>query len=93
MNEETRNLLIKELTKKSIERGGYILKKDINALLKMSEDELNKISNEIDDLIAELSDNGIEYHEDESEVNSDEPTAQVFAIRLADGTLENKKLK
>ena len=47
MNEETRNLLIKELTKKSIERGGYILKKDINALLKMSEDELNKISNEI----------------------------------------------
>ena len=37
MNEETRNLLIKELTKKSIERGGYILKKDINALLKMPE--------------------------------------------------------
>ena len=78
MNEETRNLLIKELTKKSIERGGYILKKDINSLLKMSEDELNKISNEIDDLIAELSDNGIEYHEDESEVNSDEPTAEVL---------------
>ena len=29
MNEETRNLLIKELTKKSIERGGYILKMDL----------------------------------------------------------------
>ena len=36
MNEETRNLLIKELTKKSIERGGYILKMDLYSLLKMN---------------------------------------------------------
>ena len=78
MNEETRNLLIKELTKKSIERGGYILKNDLFAQLKMSESEINKISNEIDDIIAELSDNGIEYHEDEGEYDGDEPTPDVL---------------
>ena len=95
MNEETRNLLIKELTKKSIERGGYILKKDINLLLKMSEEEINKISNEIDDLIAELSDNGIEYHEDESEIESDEPTSEVLeedGEDLDDSFLEDEDL-
>ena len=90
MNEETRNLLIKELTKKSIERGGYILKKDIHAFLKMSEEEINKISNEIDDLIAELSDNGIEYHEDESEIESDEPTS---AVLEEDGDLDDSFLE
>ena len=78
MNEETRNLLIKELTKKSIERGGYILKMDLYSLLKMNESEISRMANEIEDLIAELSDNGIEYHEDETEYEGNEPTPEVL---------------
>ena len=73
MNEEQKNLIIRELSKRSIENGGFVLKKDVLEVLGLSEDEGNK-STLFDDIINELAEHEIDYHEDAKQaIASEEP--------------------
>ena len=76
ISEEQKTQFLKELSRKSFERGGFVLKVDVLAVLGIGEDDINR-STDFDDLINELGDSGIDYHEDASEAAaSEEPDVQ-----------------
>ncbi len=79
MTDEAKQLIIKELTKVSIEKGGFVLKADVCTTLGVGESDIDK-SSDFEDIIAELAENGIDYHEDEDAVTGEEePTPDSFA--------------
>ena len=87
MTNEEKQQYIKELAKISIENGGFVLKKDVIKVLGIDERSVENDSSEFEDFIAELADNNIDYHEDESEISTDEPTPDVIEEELAEEDL------
>ena len=88
ISEEQKTQFLKELSRKSFERGGFVLKVDVLAVLGIGEDDINR-STDFDDLINELGDSGIDYHEDASEAAaSEEPDVQ----NMSEEELEEENL-
>ena len=72
MTEEQKTQIIKELSRKSVDNGGFVLRRDVLLALGICEDEVNA-STDFDDLVNELSEAGIDCHEDETQaIASDE---------------------
>ena len=75
MTEEQKTQFIKELSRKCFDNGGYVLKQDVMALLER--EGMDDDSSAFEDLVNDLSDNGIEYHEDAKEaISSEEPDVE-----------------
>ena len=75
MTEEQKTQFIKELSRKCFDNGGYVLRQDVMALLER--EGIGDDSSAFEDLVNDLSDNGIEYHEDAKEaISSEEPDVE-----------------
>ena len=88
MTEEQKNQIIKELSRKCIENGGFVLKVDVLEVLGLNEEDVNK-STDFDDVLNLLSEQDIDYHEKASEADDEGgPDAE----SLSEDELEEEEL-
>ena len=87
MTEEQKNQIIKELSRRSFDNGGFVLKKDILEVLAIREDEINK-STDFDDLVNELNEHGIDYHDNASQAIAEEDPESMSEEELEEENLD-----
>lgn len=87
MTEEQKNQIVKELSRRSFDNGGFVLKKDILEVLGIKEDEINK-STDFDDLVNELNEHGIDYHDNASQAIAEEDPESMTEEELEEDNLD-----